>query len=52
MKYRKPVFQMRNLNNDSNNKKSKSNELWFDPLFDESTSFDTQWDKLSNLLEQ
>jgi hypothetical protein len=52
MKYRKPVFQMRNLNNDSNNNNSKSNELWFDPLFDESTPFDTQWDKLSNLLEQ
>jgi len=49
-KYKFPIFQMRTLSSESQNK-AKSNEIWFKPLFDENLSFKKQWNKLETLFK-
>jgi hypothetical protein len=49
--FRNPIFQMRYSNNKKNDGQS-SNQLWFHPLFDEKTPFDSQWKELELLFEQ
>jgi hypothetical protein len=48
-KYKFPIFQMRELNSKGCN--TKSNKIWFNPLFDEKLSFKEQWNKLEKLLK-
>lgn len=45
--FRYPIFQMRELSSENQN---KSNEIWFKTLFNENLSFDEQWNKLETLL--
>ncbi len=35
----------------SSENKTKSNEIWFKPLFDENLSFEKQWNKLETLFK-
>lgn len=49
-KYKFPIFQMRTLSSENQNK-AKSNEIWFKPLFDENLSFEKQWNKLQTLFK-
>jgi hypothetical protein len=46
----KPIYQMRTLSSE-NKTKTKSNEIWFKPLFDENLSFEKQWNKLETLFK-
>lgn len=46
--YKKPIFQMRTLSSEN---KTKSNEKWFQPLFDEKLNFEEQWNRLDNLFK-
>ena len=48
LNHRFPIFQMREKNS-KDCSLSKSNELWFKPLFEENLSFSEQWDKLEKL---
>lgn len=45
-----PIFQMRKICSE-NKTKAKSNETWFQPLFDENLPFEKQWYKLENLFK-
>jgi hypothetical protein len=47
-KHKFPIFQMITLSSE-NKTKAKSNEIWFNPLFDENLSFEEQWNKLEKL---
>lgn len=49
-KYKFPIYQMRTLSSE-NQTKTKSNEIWFKPLFDENISFEKQWNKLETLFK-
>jgi hypothetical protein len=49
--YRSPIFQMRNNTNADKNL-ANSNEIWFNPLFNEDYTYDVQWNKLSKLFNQ
>ena len=49
-KYKFPIYQMRTLSSE-NQTKTKSNEIWFKPLFDENLSFGKQWNKLETLFK-
>lgn len=49
--YRNPIFQMRTSENNKCQRLS-SNRIWFNPLFDETLSFDDQWKELELLLEK
>lgn len=46
----KPIYQMRTSSSE-NKTKTKSNEIWFKPLFDENLSFEKQWNKLETLFK-
>jgi hypothetical protein len=50
IKFKFPIFQMRESKNLGN--KNKSNEIWFYPLFDEKISFNEQWAMLSKILSK
>ena len=50
-KYKFPIFQMRTLSSE-NQTITKSNEIWFKPLFEENLSFEEQWNKLETLLRK
>lgn len=47
-KHKFPVFQMRTISSEN---KSKSNEIWFKPLFDENLLFEEQWNRLDKLFK-
>ena len=47
-KYKSHIFQMRKNSNSYKNL-TNSNEIWFNPLFNEDYSFDVQWKKLREL---
>jgi hypothetical protein len=49
--HRSPIFQMRN-NTIADKNLTNSNEIWFNPLFNEVCTFDVQWNKLSKLFNQ
>lgn len=49
-KHKYPIFQMRILDSE-NQTKTKSNEIWFKPLFEENLSFTDQWNKLQTLFK-
>ena len=48
--HRYPIFQMRILGSE-NQTKTKSNEIWFKPLFEENLSFTDQWNELVTLFK-
>lgn len=50
--YRKPIFQMRKIkDDDSKMNTDKSNEQWFNPLFDENLPFEDQWTMLQKIFK-
>jgi hypothetical protein len=52
-KFRKPVYQMRSSENlISNENGKKTNQQWFEPLFDEKYCFNEQWSMLSKIISK
>lgn len=52
-KFRKPIYQMRSSENlISNQIDKKTNEQWFEPLFDEKYCFNEQWSMLSKIISR
>lgn len=52
-KFRKPIYQMRSSENlISNENDKKTNEQWFEPLFDEKYCFNEQWSMLSKIISK
>lgn len=52
-KFRKPIYQMRSSENlMSNENDKKTNEQWFEPLFDEKYCFNEQWSMLSKIISK
>ena len=52
-KFRKPIYQMRSSENlISNENDKKTNQQWFEPLFDEKYCFNEQWSMLSKIISR
>jgi hypothetical protein len=52
-KCRKPIYQMRSSENlISNENGKKTNQQWFEPLFDEKYCFNEQWSMLSKIISK
>lgn len=52
-KFRKPIYQMRSFENlIINENGNKTNEQWFEPLFDEKYCFNEQWSILSKIISK
>jgi hypothetical protein len=52
-KFRKPIYQMRSSENlISNENGKKTNQQWFEPLFDEKYCFNEQWSMLSKIISK